>query len=384
MKILLYVILFICLVGCGESNTTSDTLQPSQSFRFDLSKNVTSYSNDSYQLMDDTNTLAGFNMKREEINFYSLEKGQLIKSITYGEEQKNIYDVHNFFIINEDSILLNSPHTNSFFLIDREGEKIKTIELDVTVPTDHQYKYFTLFSTAIFSEFNIPFSYNKKNNDIIIPFMYNNTYTLDEDIAYRYPPVAVVSLSEVPQEIRFIGEFPASFQEDFVPYDINNTIDVSINDKVINFPYSAKVYFESKNDFVSIKSAYDKQNFTKFKIGVDPTTAQYMDALAGDFMYLYTIIHPNDNGKLIRLCKHEQNIYKEDGKRLNNFFDAQWSLMMYDLDKQTVLKEYLLPKEVYDFKHFIPYKEGVLLVKNDNYKLLEDEEFLLLDYFKLF
>jgi hypothetical protein len=386
MRIILYFIVFVCLIACGKNNTSTRTYidQPNKSFRFDLSKDFTSYNNEGYQLIPETEILVGLNLKREEINSYDLEKEELLESIYYGGEKKNIHDVNNFFVISKDSILLNSPHSNTFFLIDGAGEMINRFELDLIIPADHKYKHFTLSSTAIFNEFNIPFHYDKSKNEVSVPFQYNNLYFLDKDIAYRYPPSALINLSEKQQIIRFIGQFPAAFQKESVPFQFAYTIDVSNSEKIINFSYSDQVFFESKNDFVSIRSKFDRQNFTLFKKGIDPTTEQQMNALNGDFMYLYTMIHPYDNSKLIRLCKHEQEIYKSDRGKLNKFLDAQWSLITYDVNTQTVINEYLLPRKVYDFKHLIPYKKGVLLVKSDDYKQPDDEEFLLLDYFKLF
>ncbi|SDZ56428.1 DUF4221 family protein [Rhodonellum ikkaensis] len=68
-------------------------------------------------------------MGKEEIKLYNLGNGALIETLAYGDNQPNLQSgIHDFYILNEDSIFLNRRRAYKVYLINQEFEIVKAMD----------------------------------------------------------------------------------------------------------------------------------------------------------------------------------------------------------------------------------------------------------------
>jgi hypothetical protein len=130
----IFISLFILgLISCAERKEpeTSATFREVHSYQLTLDR-FTSPVEDYYQYVKNWKGHEAFAfhvMGKGQIKLYNLEDGGLIETLPYADKQPNLQTgVHDFYILNEDSIFLSRHRAYKVYLINQEFEIIKTMD----------------------------------------------------------------------------------------------------------------------------------------------------------------------------------------------------------------------------------------------------------------
>ncbi|SDZ59937.1 DUF4221 family protein [Rhodonellum ikkaensis] len=133
MKFTFISVFILGLFSCAEKKgeEISSTFREVHSYQLNLDR-FTSPAEDYYQYIKNwkgQEAYAFHVMGKEEIKLYNLGNGALIETLAYGDNQPNLQSgIHDFYILNEDSIFLNRRRAYKVYLINQEFEIVKAMD----------------------------------------------------------------------------------------------------------------------------------------------------------------------------------------------------------------------------------------------------------------
>jgi hypothetical protein len=134
---LLVLLVIITVASCDNQKAiTPVSLIPSENlltFRIDENTaNISAYLEHYYDDKSDTEMLVSLNSINNELQFFNLENGALIKKLPFEMEgDRGVGSISGFYVHNLDSIFLFPSNGNRLFLADYVAKEIKRINYDV-------------------------------------------------------------------------------------------------------------------------------------------------------------------------------------------------------------------------------------------------------------
>jgi hypothetical protein len=376
------LLLLFAIVGDSCSSKSEkikdfDSLSVTRSIEIDVSNKQ--YEHQAYQVIgvNQQPFLYGLDISNKTIDVFDLENGEYYHQIDFSAEKLNILEIDQFYVHNQDSIFLYSIPFNSLYLINSESQLIDIWDFDLHFSSPKPN--LSVFNVLVSHNYFNGFAYKKQDTSMVATiFLFDGIDFLNDD-AYGYPPMGKFRLTSEPQSPLLFGEFPKSYHNNEVPFDMYYSLEVSDDNTLLNFSFSSQVYESKSNSFHTIKSHYDTDAITYSK-GKDPEMERVIQDINTGLVYLRTF--PLDNKKLIRVCKVPQRL-KDEENLYNQFVQSPWSIILYDVSSRKVEKEYYFEANSYDFRHVLPFKNGVYVLKENPYDKLNNEEILEVHYYAI-
>jgi len=198
-----------------------------------------------------------------------------------------------------------------------------------------------------------------------------------------YSSPIILNLSENTNEpYSYFGKWPDDYNSAEYPNNPINNFTVTEDDIVISFYNNENVYSSRNDAFFLAKSNFSsKKGVTTFESNSLNSNPElefkvfhldegYLDILYDPFQKLY-----------YRVFKKEQHSVSESSETNPHKLEAEWSLLILDLDFK-VKGEVLFPAKVYNYMNIIPTKTGLMISKENIYAKTYDENTLNFDIIK--
>ncbi|MCH7409120.1 DUF4221 domain-containing protein [Belliella sp. DSM 111904] len=133
IKLILLKLILVCMYSCAGNQSSEPELSFKEIHTYEIHLDrFTSPVEEYFQYLSDWKGKEAYAFHVEakgQIKLYSLETGELIESIAYAENQPNLQTgIHEFFILNEDSIFLNRRRAYKMYLINKEFDIVQTLD----------------------------------------------------------------------------------------------------------------------------------------------------------------------------------------------------------------------------------------------------------------
>jgi len=383
LKNVLFLVLIIATVSCSKKK---EVKHPSLDFRISQSIEIplvkkNQYSHSQIQLIDSC-TFIGLDRKFQKLDIFSICDSTFLKSVDFADDGPNwVYPVTSFQYINKDSIFLFSLDASAFQLIDTESKVLNEWRL-------HEENFFSDYDNTKFGGLNtfspisytenslhlIPFQYNSLNSSLIFYVAPNSEFGgfKYRETAYNSVPIAFYDIHERAYN-RFVGKWPKSYQKPKVPNNVFLQFEKNtrVNDFVVNFSYSPKIFSTLNYKYYKIRSKFDTQDFKLYDLNKEEgyTTEEELSSYHHDEAYVNLVYDPYQN-LYYRVFKKSNS---ENESIKSHFIEAEWSIIVFN-EQFEVLGEVLMPKKVYNYLHMLPTPEGLLISKENPYSPSNKEE----------
>jgi hypothetical protein len=293
LQIFIFFIVFVSCVSPKDDTETNhsivEDLKPNKTIQIDL--DGAQYDNDSYQLINNSkgqDVLYGLDKFKKRINIYNLSLESYASFIDFSAEKSNINEVHQFHVVNKDSIMLFSTPTNTLYLVNDVGELTNKWQLDFTYDNNDLLDKFDFGVLTAVSDYNSFFKFDNTSNELYFSLaFYNGTNFLNKDV-YKYPPFGVLALTDSSQILKTCGEFPENYISNDIPFDICYNFALVNGKPLASFQYSPNFLFN--DTWLKAKSAFDEQEYKTYnRFNTDPTSEEQLAGYNTNFAYVKNI-----------------------------------------------------------------------------------------------
>jgi hypothetical protein len=372
------------IVSCSKSQNDKNIVKeliPARTYNIPIEGKQ--YQHLAYQMKaeDGNELLYGLDHVNQKIDIINISQKRYESSIDFSGEKSNINEISQFYVHTTDSIFLFSADLQTFWLINGDGKNLHKWEPLYNVEDEEITGRYNFINIYAIGQFSTNFFYDGEKKQLIFPVLFmTDGFNILHDFVYQDPPTAFLNLQDTTNTIHLLGKFPLNYQEEEVPLDPACDFVSVEGDIYQNFSFSDAIYSVADSTFLTIKSTFKKEEFTKFQRGKDPSTKKQMQVYHFELMYEQLIPVPEKRllARVVKLAQKENS-----GDRGNVHIQAPWSILIYDLDKQEILNEYLFPANKYNFHHIFFKTDGFYVLKENPYDLTNDEEIFSLGYFKL-
>lgn len=381
---ILFLILFTSCLSSSEKESDHKlvkALNPNKALQIDL--DGAQYDNDSYQLINNSkgqDVLYGLDKFKKRINIYNLSRESYEGYIDFSAEKSNINEVHQFYVINKDSIMLFSTPSNTLYLVNETGDLTNKWQLDFNYDYNDVLNEYDFGVLTAVSDYNSFFEFDNTKNKLYFSLaFYNGTNFLNKDV-YKFPPLGVLNLTDSSQLLETVGAFPANYTSNDIPFDICYNFTLVEGKPMASFQYSSQFFF--KDEWLDAQSAFDEQEYESYdRYNADPTSEEQLAGYNMDFAYVRNLFD-SVNNTILRICKHQQEPVNGDGL-YNQYIQSDWSLLKYDLKQKNTLTEYIFPKNIYDFRWVFTRNDGIYIIRENPFNESNIEDKLEIDFFEL-
>jgi hypothetical protein len=338
-----------------------------------------------YRYINDT--LIAYDKDKNKLDLYDLSTSQFIKSIVFQKDGENRIPLPDgVYIHNLDSIFCYKNDMQDVYLVDGRAELINKIKLpefkfpESRVGTGGN-QYFNPICYYQPELIEVPFYFNE--NGFYFLIMPSSNFSGTKSLQTFYSSPIVLNLSENTNEsYSYLGKWPDDYRAAEYPNNPINNFAVTEDGIVISFYNNQQIYSSKKEDFFFAKSNFSrKKGVTTFEsnsLNSDPEKEfevfhldeGYVNILYDPFQKLY-----------YRVFKKEQHSISENSKVKQHKLEAEWSLLILDLDFN-VKGEVLFPTKVYNYMNIIPTKRGLMISRENIYAKTYDEKTLSFDVIK--
>jgi hypothetical protein len=298
---------------------------------------------------------------KKSLEFYNYDNGNFFMRIDYGKELGDSFPIFGFYVLNFDSIFLQTSYVNNLILVDSTAKVISNIDLhridgykkDCDIRSQTVSPFFISNNRVYLS------SYNRiQKIDITIAKNYNDKFKAN-NIGW------ILDLSDMKIE-NTIGQYPSFYQKNYMQHfhAAYSSMDGWQDTTIFISPISEEIYMYLTNKLIAIKPIRS--------LNVSPSRYSFDISKWYDDKYQKKVYLENGFYKKIIRDRQATNYYVFVAKSINvissdgtynSDLEREYSIIILNRELN-VVKEIDINDKYLDFSCVFPVERGFMVLKN--------------------